>query len=244
MIYDKSAFEILHFFFEEKSTSFSNLQSSVVSNPRTLSKKLKILLDNKLLKKIGSIYKITDKGLVFFEVFQNSILILHGFHSSIETLNVPILLKLALQEYIKILTSEFKEKLVSIVLFGSLSSDSWDETSDIDLALFFKEVNSTSHLFEQFTNCRRKFRSTNNYQLLLQKNYSFRVQHVPFDIKGAKKFHNLYPDLVTIGTVLYDPTGFYGRFKEEIIKLINEKKLIKVRNVSGSHYWKSLTKVK
>ena len=243
MIYDKLTFEILNLLFEEKRTTFTTLQSSIVLNPRTLSKKLKNLIEKKLLDKEGNIYKITDKGSAFFEVYQNAIFILQGFCSEIETLNVPIMIKLALQEYIKILTSEFKDKMVCIVLFGSFATGTWDETSDIDLALFFKEIPILSHLFSQFTKCRRKFRATNNYQLLIQKHHSFRIQHVPFSIKEAKKFHNLYPDLITTGIRLYDPNKFYDEFKDQIIEMITQKKLIKVININGNQYWKRLTEV-
>lgn len=243
MIYDKLSYEILHFLFEEKSSSFSNFQTSVISNPRTLSKKLKILSDNKLLMKSAGIYKITDKGLTFFEMFQDAIFVLHGFNPSIEALRIPILLKLALQEYIKTLKSEFRENLVSVILFGSFSTDSWDKTSDIDLAIFLKEINQISQLFEQFTLCRRKFRTTNNYKLLIQKDYSFRIQHVPFDIRNSTKFHNLFPDLITTGIVLYDHEGFYREFKDKIFKIIEQKELVKVINISGCQYWKSLRKV-
>ncbi len=243
VIYDKLSFEILRFLFEEKKTTFTNLQSSIISNPRTLSKKLKILIEKNLLDKEGNIYKITEKGLAFFEVYENAIFLLHGFCAEIDTLNVPILKKLALQEYIKIITSEFKDKLVCIILFGSFATGTWDETSDIDLALFFEEITDISHLFEQLTKCRRNFRATNNYRLLIQKGYSFRIQHVPFSIKKTKKFHNLYPDLITTGIRLYDPNGFYDEFKEQIIKMIKQKKLIKVSNVNGNQYWKKLTEV-
>jgi predicted transcriptional regulator len=243
MIYDKLSFEILHVLYEEKRTTFTNLQSSVVFNPRTLSKKLKILIEKKLLNKEGNIYKITDRGLIFFEVYQTAIFLLHGFCPEIDSLNVPILIKLALQEYIKIISNEFKDKLVCIILFGSIATGTWNETSDIDLALFFQEITDISQLFEQFTTCRRKFRATHNYRSLIQKHYSFRVQHVPFSVKETKKFHNLYPDLITTGIKLYDPNGFYNGFKEQVIKKIKQKKLIKVSNMNGRHYWKKLTEV-
>ena len=70
MIYDKLSFEILNFLFEEKRTTFTNLQSSIVLNPRTLTRKLKLLMEKKLLAKEGNMYKITDKGLALFEVVQ------------------------------------------------------------------------------------------------------------------------------------------------------------------------------
>lgn len=243
MIYDKSVFEILNFLFEEKRTTFTNLQSSIVLNPRTLSKKLKILMEKKLLAKEGNIYKITVKGSAFFEVYQSAIFILHGYCFEIETLNVPILIKLALQEYSKIITTEFKGNLVCIILYGSFATGTWDESSDIDLALFFKEISHYSRLFEQFTKCRRKFRATNNYKLLIQKQHSFRVQHVPFHIKEVNKFHNLYPDLITTGINLYDPYKFYDGFKEQVIETINQMKLVRISNIKGSHYWKRITEL-
>ena len=243
MIYDKLIFDILQVLNKEKSTTFTNLQSSIILNPRTLSKKLKILLASKLLVKEGNIYKITDKGLIFFEVFQAAIFLLHGFNPEIDALKVPTLIKLALQEYLKILTNEFKDNLVCIILFGSVATGTWNESSDLDLALFFQKITDISLLFEQFTACRRKFRVTYHYRLLMQKHYSFRVQHIPFSEKETKEFLNLYPDLITTGIRLYDPNGFYDEFKKQIIKKIKQKKLIRVINIDGSQYWKQLTEV-
>jgi len=244
MIYDKPIFEILHFLSEEKMTTFTNLQSTIVSNPRTLSKKLKILVEKDLLIKEGNIYKITEKGLVFFELYQNAIFLLHGFKAELSSLNVPILIKLALQEYIKILINELKNKLGCIILFGSYATGTWDETSDIDLALFLEDISDLSLLFEQLTKCRRKFRASLNYQVLIQKDYSFRIQHIPFSIKETKTFHNLYPDLITTGVKLYDPDGYYEEFKEQIIERIKQEKLMKICNIDGTEYWKKLTEVR
>lgn len=243
MLYDKLSYEILRFLFEEKSSSFSNLQNSVISNPRTLSKKLKHLLDTKLLRKKGNIYEITERGLTFFKLFQNAIFLLHDFNPAIESLNVPLLMKLALQEYVKILVTEFKDNLVSIVLFGSFSTGSWSDTSDIDLAIFFNRIPSISQIFEQFTLCRRQFRATSNYRLINQNNLHFRVQHLPFE-KNQTTFHNLFPDLITTGIALYDPLGYYTQFKEQVLQNIKQKNLIKIENVSGSQYWKRLTEVR
>ncbi len=243
MLYDKQSFHILYFLYLEKSTTFTNLQSSVVLNPRTLSKKLKNLMEKNLLRKEGNIYKITNKGITFFEIFQNAIFLLHGFSSEIDNLKIPILIKLALQEYIRIITREFQDNLISIILFGSVALGTWNEASDIDLALFFHDIKDISQLFEQLTKCRRKFRATQNYRLLMQKNYSFRIQHVPFNIQQTQRFHNLYPDLVTTGIALYDPKERYVKFKKQIFKQIKQKKLIKVSNVDGSQYWKKLSEV-
>ncbi|MFW9903683.1 MAG: nucleotidyltransferase domain-containing protein [Candidatus Thorarchaeota archaeon] len=234
------SYEILKYLFEEKSSSFSNLQNFVIFNPRTLSKKLKNLLDTKLLRKKGNIYEITERGLTFFELFQNAIFLLHNFDPSIESLNVPLLMKLALQEYIKILVTEFKDNLVSIVLFGSFSTGSWSDTSDIDLAIFFNKIPAISRIFEQFTLCRRQFRATSNYRLVTQNNLPFRVQHLPFERKPAT-FHNLFPDLITTGIALYDPFEYYVEFKEQVLQIIKQKNLVKIENVSGSQYWKRLT---
>ncbi len=243
MIYDRLSFEILKYCYTERRTTFTNVQSTVVSNPRTLSKKLKILLEYNLLTKEGNIYKITEKGTTFFEIFQSAIFLLHGFDQGIDTLNVPILIKMALQEYTKILSNELKEKLVCIILFGSVATGIWNETSDIDLALFVQEITDISQLFEQFTRCRRKFRTTHNYQLLIQNEYSFRIQHIPFSIQETDKFHNLYPDLITTGIPLYDPNQIYKEFKEQMIEKIKQKRLIKVSNVNGTYYWKKISEV-
>ena len=135
-------------------------------------------MEKNLLKKEGNIYKITNKGLTFFEIFQNAIFLLHGFSSEIDNLKIPILIKLALQEYIRIITREFQDNLISIILFGSVAVGTWNETSDIDLVLFFQDIKDISQLFEHLTKCRRKFRATQNYRLLRQKNSSFRIKYI------------------------------------------------------------------
>jgi len=51
---------------EQGFSSFTGLQSTIHSNPRTLSKKLKLLQNHELIEKGQGLYKLTERGKQFF----------------------------------------------------------------------------------------------------------------------------------------------------------------------------------
>lgn len=238
ILFDLHFVNLLRFLNDQDISSFSEMQQ-ILPNSRTLSKKLKILRNKHLIIKQASAYKLTEKGTVFFKSLQSTLAILDLSNSLYDQVKAPFVLRIALQRYINILQKEFQDQLASVVLFGSLAVEKYEETSDIDLFILIRGEINVPAIFERFMKCRRQFRKTHEHRHLRNHGLAFRVQHVPFSMDAMDSFHNLWPEIITSGIVLVDVDEDYKRFTKRAIAAITERGLLKVQDIHGNVYWRS-----
>ncbi len=241
-LFDFHIINTLRYLNEHGIVKFSQLQN-VVPNPKTLSKKLTFLQEQGLVDKKRSSYTLSEKGVVFIKALQPALVIYEQGESIFEEILAPFLLRIGLARYLSILKSEFPNRIASIILFGSLAEGTYDSSSDIDLFLLFSSSLNFPSIFDQFVICRRLFRQTVEYNILRENDLDFRVQHLPYSMEDLDKFHNLFPEVIRTGVVLFNEKKSYEKFHEIISTSIEEKNLLRVENIRGNRYWRTFERV-
>ncbi|PUA34207.1 MAG: hypothetical protein B9J98_01045 [Candidatus Terraquivivens tikiterensis] len=113
---------------------FSDLRK-VVKNPRTLTIKLEKLERLGLLKREAGGYRLTEKGLRVEATLEELEKVLNLPDLEVKNIEriphayfAPII-----KRYSEILRATLAERLISIMLFGSVARGDWDKNSDIDI---------------------------------------------------------------------------------------------------------------
>src|SRR3990172_4827805 len=121
------------------SVTYSNLQNSVISNPTTLSKKIKCLISNKWMENDHGVYRLTPQGRTIAEATEILSHLTTQQESQNYELDLPSLIILSLKRYLFVLKSEFENEKFAVVLFGSAARKKYGIDSDLDLFLLFLE---------------------------------------------------------------------------------------------------------
>jgi len=225
---------------EELGTSkFSDLRTEI-RNPKTLSKKLKELVSAGLVSRSKEGYKLTEKGKKALKLMLKlrDLIMERDQIKNIERIPHRIYSSL-LRKYCEILREEFGDRLVGVVLFGSVARGDWDRDSDVDLLLVVKgwKRKKVWERLRELSRAREVLRQSKEYQEAVSKGFFPAIQHYPLDPEEAREFHRVYPDLVADGILLYDKEGFMdwilSSFREKLRKL----GALRISTPEGRFYW-------
>ncbi len=238
---DKSLYKILELAGEFKHIRFSDLKLAV-NNPRTLSRKIKFLLNNELLVKDRLGYKITDKGLKVLNHMKEILNIIEVQNES-KILNIDRIphkyYAPLIKRYSRLLLEHFNNRLISIVLFGSISRGDWNKNSDIDLLIIvnnWDEIPIWKRLRELYE-VRSKLRETIEYKFAVKAGYIPIIQHYPLSRREALNFHRLYLDIVLDGIIIYDKDKFFSKIINSLKNKLVKYNARRIYKPNGKYYW-------
>jgi len=152
---------------------------------------------------------------------------------------IPVVFRNYLQDYITILKENFKEHLLSVILFGSVARGQWKRESDIDLLVIFtNELMDTAELNQKLTRITIKFESE---MILLDANSNALfcpIKEIAFTLKELERFRTFFYDVSIDGILMYDCYNIGKKFKERIQHRIIEKGLKRINTGNNGFYWK------
>jgi len=216
----------------------------VVANTRTLTRRLKELLAERLIEKAGTSYKITSEG------FDTTIKIaeLEG-KAKQRLVNYEELgkirygwMKISLIRLIELFHEEFGDELISIVLYGSAVKDSFQlGRSDVDLLYILKD--DSENVWQREGRVFKDFQSTWEYRacdywLKTQGTYGYpEVTTAWLQKSYAKKFQPIYLDTLSHGAVLYDPEEFFQNLMKKLEEALKALGTIRIEHPDGTYLW-------
>ncbi len=139
-----------------------------------------------------------------------------------------------LYNFVRLLKENYKEDLLSIILFGSVARGKWNNESDIDLFILFSNKSSINNrLTKIISDYERKSKLKNSKGDRLFST----IQDISLLIKDLHKFRTIFYDIAMDGIILFDrnQTGFH--FLKKIKKRIEEKGLRRVFIKENDYYW-------
>lgn len=237
---DEFIFKILRKVGKDGAVRFTDLLN-VVSNPRTLSKKLEFLISKGLVKIEGRLYMLTEKGEIALKLLEKLTAIVEDseFHVvNIEKIPHGVYSKI-LERYCKILYEHFGTKLLGIALFGSIARGDWNKNSDIDLLVIVEEWDKKPvwERIRELLKLKKKLRETEEYKRAVRKGYFPIIQHYPLSRKEALEFHRIYIDMCLDGIILYER----DKFLTKIIEKVRQKLLLhgakRITIPGKGYYW-------
>lgn len=131
-----------------------------------------------------------------------------GLRKGIE--HVPERFRDAVSKFLEFLREKFGERLVSVVVYGSVARGTFKEDSDVDILVvcegFPKKIPKRIDLFVDKT-----------FEIAVEK--GVRISVMPLSVDEAKCNQPIYLDMAYEGIILHDKDGFI----EDVLKKLRKK---------------------
>jgi len=129
--------------------------------------------------------------------------------------------KSLLEKLTKLLQEEFQDKLISVVLYGSVARGDNRKDSDIDLLLVIKDLPKT--ITERVILFDKVERKLDDYVMrLMDDGYYITLSPVLKTPEEAMRFSPIYMDMTEDAIILYDENGFFRKVLEKTKKRLKE----------------------
>ncbi|MDG6991423.1 MAG: nucleotidyltransferase domain-containing protein [Nitrososphaerota archaeon] len=218
---------------------FSDLLSTV-SNPRTLSAKLRMLGDGGLVVKEGGLYHATGKGIKAasllgeFEELMRKGEGFQGFKRVPHSLYHPLL-----RDYCELLSASYGERLEGVVLFGSVARGDWTKVSDIDLLVVvdgWESLGDRARL-EELSAAKGRLAGYRSHAEAVRNGFAPAIHELPLVPAELREFRTVYLDIALDGIVLFDRTGKLKDFVRETRAKAGAAGSRRVVSPDGAFYW-------
>lgn len=148
---------------------------------------------------------------------------------------VPYLFRDYLYNFTNLLKLNFKEDLLSIILFGSIARGKWTYESDIDIFILFS--NKISNYSKKLTEMIFDYEESTELINEKGKKLYCSIQDLPLQLRDLDNFRTLFYDIVMDGIILFDRNQIGFQFFKIIKKKIYEKGLKRVYINETDFYW-------
>ena len=145
--------------------------------------------------------------------------------------------KSLLEKLTKLLQEEFQDKLISVVLYGSVARGDNRKDSDIDLLLVIKDLPKT--ITERVILFDKVERKLDDYIMrLMDDGYYITLTPVLKTPEEAMRFSPIYMDMTEDAIILYDKNGFFRKVLEKTKKRLKELGFERVWLSKKVWYWR------
>jgi predicted nucleotidyltransferase len=145
--------------------------------------------------------------------------------------------KSLLEKLTKLLREDFQDKLISVVLYGSIARGDNRKDSDIDLLLVIKDLPKTiTERVILFDKVERKL--DDDIMRLMDEGYYVTFSPILKTPEEAMRFSPIYMDMTEDAIILYDRNGFFRKVLEKTKKRLKELGFERVWLSKKSWYWR------
>jgi len=211
-----------------------------LKNPRTLSKTLKELSSLGMVESRNKIYSLSEKGRRAAGLAKSWLELIEVPEAEITNLDrIPHrAFADVLRCYCKILLEHFKNRLLGVLVFGSVARGDWTRDSDIDLLVVVDGWKKpTWERSEELLKLRNKLRHTGEFSRAMGAGHVPIIQHYPLDKDEAVVFHRMYLDASMDGIILFEKDRFLTKVLGGVRKKLIEEGARRVATPSGEFYW-------
>ncbi|MFP3234250.1 MAG: nucleotidyltransferase domain-containing protein [Sulfolobaceae archaeon] len=140
-----------------------------------------------------------------------------------------------LNNMLKIMKDEFKDDLISVVVYGSVARGDNRNDSDVDLLIIMKNLPKDSML-KRIRLFETKVEDKLNLDEYWKMGYYISLSPVLKTPEEAEKFSPLYLDMVYDAVILYDRNYFFARILQKLRDRLKELGAERVR-MGKKWYW-------
>jgi Nucleotidyltransferase domain. len=145
--------------------------------------------------------------------------------------------KSLLEKLTKLLQEEFQDRLVSVVLYGSVARGDNRNDSDIDLLLVIEDLPKTiTERVILFDRVERKL--DDDIMRLMDEGYYVTFSPILKTPEEAVRFSPIYMDITEDAIILYDRNDFFRKVLEKTEKRLKELGFERVWLSEKSWYWR------
>ncbi|MHA1273983.1 MAG: nucleotidyltransferase domain-containing protein [Promethearchaeota archaeon] len=235
---DDYCYKILNILEFSRGQTFTDLIKTI-KNRCTLSNRLKFLLKAGLIQKERGIYRLRDRGINVLNLLEQVENILYSEEIYTDFDSIPFIFRDYLYDFITTLRANFRENLLSVILFGSISRGKWLKDSDIDLFLIFSDDLFQSKQFLIHKLIKIKLELYKSY--IIKGGVGARLNN-PIQIFSVlemdlKDYKTIFYDIAMDGIILLDRDGVGFNFLESVKLRIKNLKLKRIFDNNGNFYW-------
>ncbi len=188
--------------------------SRIVQNPKTLSRKLKLLSSLGLVNRSERFYSLTEAGERAAKMVEEWRKLSHGAQE--EPMNLACIphptFGAVLGRYCRILRQHFGERLLGVLLFGSIARGDWTKDSDIDLLVVVDRWDlKTWSRSSKLLGLGKMLRKTREYTDSVGAGFMPTIQHHPLSSEEESLNHRIYIDIVLDGITIYEKDAYITR---------------------------------
>lgn len=212
-----------------------------IKNSRSLSINLKKLMKIGLVENVNGLYKLTDRGIKVYELLRdiNNLISLSSF--KIENFErIPHLyFSHLIKKYCELLLDHFVDRLVSVMLFGSIARGNWDRDSDIDVLVVVEGWGDKPIWvrLQELRMIKRDLENTLEFKRALNAGFWPIIQNYPLSLEEAGRFHRVYLDAIIDGIILYDKNDFLKGVLDRFREKIESFGSVRITLPNGRFYW-------
>ena len=122
--------------------------------------------------------------------------------------------------FVEKLLSYYKNRIVSIALFGSIARGDFKETSDIDILVVMKNLPKSR--FKRYKLISNILDEVEPIRMKLLRSIFTGISPVILEVEEAKYFRPLYLDLAYDAIILYDKDNYLSNILKRMRELIEE----------------------
>lgn len=146
-------------------------------------------------------------------------------------------LKALLDDYLKLLKTTLRGRLISVCLFGSAATGEYKEGSDLDLLIVAQDLPpDIGSRIRMLTPLKPKLRRLKSYREAKEAGLPTLLSEVILTPEEVKKHPPILLDLTHEGVILYDREAFLKKELESLQARLKELKAQRVRGRKG-WYW-------
>jgi hypothetical protein len=234
---DNYAYEVLCTLKDKGRVRFGEFLAEI-RNPRTLSQKLRMLQSFGLIEVENKLYRLSEKGRMVQSLLEKLNQALETrMDAHVDRVPHQVYAPL-LKRYCEILCEYFKDRIIGILLFGSIARGDWNKASDIDLLVIVQGWNKPVwERGRELLILRNQLRQTEEYRKAIADGYTPIIQHYPLDVAEAQQTHRIYIDASIDGLILYEKDFFLTNLLKNVQDRLMEKGARRVVNPNGVFYW-------
>ena len=219
---------------------FKDLET-VVRNPKTLTAKLRKLAEKGLIESTTEGYRLSRSGREAVDILERLDEVSARRRFSTRNFErIPHRLYADLIErYCEILYDRYRDRLVSVALFGSVARGNWERDSDIDLIVVLEGWQNTPvwMRMRELQDLRKILSMTPEFKSAIEKGFTPNIQHYPLDVSETSRFHRIYIDASIDGIVLYDRQEFLQSLLNNLRIKLEQQGARRVMTPGKGYYW-------
>ncbi len=144
--------------------------------------------------------------------------------------------KSLLAKLLELVKDKYEDKLISLVLYGSVARGTAKKYSDIDLILIVENISYTEAM-NRFLLVENLLKKSTEFLSTSKMGYSPEVKPIIFSREEASESRYIFLDVVNDGIILYDRNDFFKERLDKLRKRLKELKSERVLREDGSWYW-------
>jgi len=142
-----------------------------------------------------------------------------------------------IEEYCSAIKNHFRDRLISICLFGSVARGEAKPDSDIDILVIVESVSKDIGIRIKETNyIHQELKKSEAYLTLRRSKVSGLISDIFFTPEEIKKHPPILLDIIEDGVILYDKNLFLSNELGIMNERLKEYKALKVNTEKG-HFW-------